>query len=67
MLPSPSEAENFRPERMVEIDVPNLGGKVRLTYALRKHRHHKTTRWSWVALWAEPINAEGQPLAMIDN
>lgn len=40
------------PERQVVIDVPDLG-RVRITYMLARHRHYRTERWSWRAVWAD--------------
>ncbi|MES2415201.1 MAG: hypothetical protein V4614_15455 [Pseudomonadota bacterium] len=54
-LPPPDERENVKPEQTVDVDVPVLGSKVRITYMLRKYRHYKSHYWSWVALRADLI------------
>lgn len=55
-LPPPSEGEKARPERSVEVDVPDLGGKVRITYTLKRFRHHKTSTWAWSVVRADPVD-----------
>ena len=52
-LPPPDERENVKPERTVDVDVPVLGRKVRITYVLRKYRHYRSSYWSWVAIRAD--------------
>lgn len=52
-LPVPSENEKHRPGRTVEVDVPQLG-KMRVTYMLKKYRHHKSSHWGWLATRADP-------------
>jgi hypothetical protein len=53
-LPPPSEKEQARPERVVTIEVPDLGA-VRITYRLNTHRHGKSRHWHWLAVHAEEV------------
>lgn len=53
MLPVASEGEKHTLERKAEIYSQELNAMVRITYRLAKHKHHKTTTWSWVANWAD--------------
>lgn len=55
-LPPPSEAESFKPERTVDLDVPDLGGKVRITYLLKKFRHYRSSYWNWSVVRADPVD-----------
>lgn len=54
-LPPPAASESHKPERTVDIKVPELGGVVRLTYALKLYRHHKSSRWAWQVVRADAI------------
>jgi len=56
-LPPPSAAESAKPERTVEMDVPTLGGKVRIKYVLKSYRHYKSSHWRWSAEWADLVTA----------
>ena len=58
-LPKPSEAEKHKPERKVEIDSPELGLRVRITYRLNTYRHYKSSYWSWSAVWADVVESPG--------
>jgi len=52
-LPPPSPSEVYKPERHVEVEVPNLGTKMCLTYVLNEYRHHKTRTWAWTVVRAD--------------
>ena len=54
-LPKPSLAEHHQPERLVEIDVPTLGHRVRITYRLQKYKCHRDIYWRWSAEWADAV------------
>lgn len=54
-LPPPAASENHKPTRTADIEVPELGGLVRLTYTLKLYRHHKSSRWAWQVVRADAI------------
>jgi hypothetical protein len=56
-LPVPAESENFKPQRTVDIDVPNLYGMVRITFRLKKFRHYRDSYWRWSVERADLIDS----------
>ncbi|MDO9115658.1 MAG: hypothetical protein Q7U63_17925 [Polaromonas sp.] len=59
-LPPPSVSENHKPERKVEIEIPDLGHII-ITFQLRKYRHYRSSYWCWSAAWADAVDKEKSP------
>jgi hypothetical protein len=52
-LTLPDPATSPVDELAAEVDAPDVG-RVRITYRRRRIRHHRSSRWAWLAVRAEP-------------
>lgn len=54
LLPTPGPEHQADPVRIIEADSGRFG-RVRITFKLASHRHHKSTRWRWSMEWADQV------------